>query len=79
MNFDYKRMLKFEHNIGEKEKKYRLYGGIAALVVSLYFGEVFLLLVGVILVATGFKGWCPVYSGLNKSTLEAGEGASSEG
>ena len=27
MNFDFKRMLKFEHNVGEKEKKYRLYGG----------------------------------------------------
>lgn len=78
MNFDFKRMLKFEHNVGEKEKKYRLYGGIVALVISLYFGDIFLLLVGVALVATGFKGWCPVYSGLNKNTCEA-ESKSTEG
>ena len=24
MSFDYKRMIKFEHNVGEKEKKYRI-------------------------------------------------------
>ncbi|MGZ5006409.1 MAG: YgaP family membrane protein [Methylobacter sp.] len=72
MNFDFKRMLKFEHNIGEKEKKYRLYGGVALLVISLFIpgGEVLLLLVGLVLVATGYSGWCPAYSGLNKNTCE---------
>lgn len=86
MNFDFKRMLKFEHNVGEKEKKYRLYAGAALLVISLFVpgGEVLLLLVGLVLVATGYSGWCPVYSGLNKNTCEtesgAGEGdSSSEG
>lgn len=80
MNFDFKRMLKFEHNIGEKEKKYRLYGGSALLVISLFVpgGEVLLLLVGLVLVATGYSGWCPVYSGLNKNTCET-ESASTEG
>ncbi|MFZ2405714.1 MAG: YgaP family membrane protein [Methylobacter sp.] len=73
MNFDFKRMLKFEHNVGEKEKKYRLYAGSALLVISLFVpgGEVLLLLVGLVLVATGYSGWCPVYSGLNKNTCEA--------
>ncbi|WP_333875601.1 YgaP family membrane protein [Methylobacter sp.] len=73
MTFDFKRMLKFEHNVGEKEKKYRLYGGAALLVISLFIpgGEVLLLLVGLVLVATGYSGWCPVYSGLNKNTCEA--------
>jgi len=72
MNFDFKRMLKFELNIGEKEKKYRLYGGVALLVISLFApgGEVLLLLAGLILVATGYSGWCPIYSGLNKNTCE---------
>ncbi len=72
MNFDFKRMLKFEHNVGEKEKKYRLYAGSALLVISLFVpgGEVLLLLVGLVLVATGYSGWCPVYSGLNKNTCE---------
>ena len=83
MNFDFKRMLKFEHNVGEKEKKYRLYGGAALLVISLFVpgGEVLLLLVGLVLVATGYSGWCPVYSGLNKNTCETAGGSehSSEG
>lgn len=77
MNFDFKRMLKFEHNVGEKEKKYRLYAGSALLVISLFIpsGEVLLLLVGLALVATGYSGWCPVYSGLNKNTCEAESGS----
>ncbi len=72
MNFDYKRMLKFEHNVGEKEKKCRLYGGAALLAISLFVpgGEVLLLLVGLVLVATGYSGWCPIYSGLNKNTCD---------
>ncbi|MDO9047899.1 MAG: DUF2892 domain-containing protein [Methylobacter sp.] len=80
MNFDFKRMLKFEHNVGEKEKKYRLYAGSALLVISLFVpgGEVLLLLVGLVLVATGYSGWCPVYSGLNKNTCETTEGSSTE-
>ncbi len=80
MNFDFKRMLKFEHNIGEKEKKYRLYGGVALLVISLFIpgGEVLLLLVGLVLVATGYSGWCPAYSGLNKNYLEAAGSESAE-
>ncbi|HEY8036709.1 MAG TPA: DUF2892 domain-containing protein [Methylobacter sp.] len=79
MNFDFKRMLKFEHNVGEKEKKYRLYGGTALIVVSLFLGDILSLLVGLILVATGYSGWCPVYSGLNKNTCEAEGDSSSEG
>lgn len=79
MNFDFKRMLKFEHNVGEKEKKYRLYGGTALIVVSLFLGDILSLLVGLVLVATGYSGWCPVYSGLNKNTCEAESGSSSEG
>jgi len=80
MNFDFKRMLKFEHNVGEKEKKYRLYAGSALLVISLFVpgGEVLLLLVGLVLVATGYSGWCPVYSGLNKNTCETEGDSSSE-
>ncbi len=80
MIFDFKRMLKFEHNIGETEKKYRLYAGVALLVISLFVpnGEVLLLLVGLIVVATGYSGWCPAYSGLNKNTCETQENSSPE-
>ena len=68
MNFDYKRMIKFEHNVGEKEKKYRLYGGAALIAISIFTASIALLLVGMVLVATGFSGWCPAYSGLSKNT-----------
>lgn len=80
MNFDFKRMLKFEHNVGEKEKKYRLYAGSALLAISLFIsgGQVLLLLVGLALVATGYSGWCPIYSGLNKNTLESQTGTESD-
>lgn len=68
MSFDYKRMMKFEHNVGGKEKKYRLYAGVALLVISLFTAQILLLLVGLVLVATGYTGWCPAYSGLGKNT-----------
>ena len=68
MSFDYKRMIKFEHNVGEKEKKYRLYGGAALIAISIFTASIALLLVGIVLVATGFSGWCPAYSGLDKNT-----------
>jgi hypothetical protein len=78
MSFDYKRMVKFEYNVGEKEKKYRLYAGIALLAISVFTAKIALLLIGLILVATGYSGWCPVYSGLNKSTFVPGDDASSQ-
>jgi hypothetical protein len=73
MSFDVKRMIKFEHNVGEKEKKYRLYGGSALVVISIFTASIALLLVGMVLIATGFTGWCPAYSGMNKNTCGIGE------
>ncbi len=72
MSFDVKRMTKFEHNVGDNEKKYRLYGGAALLAISVFMGEPFMLLIGMVLVGTGYSGWCPVYSGLGKNTCVAG-------
>jgi hypothetical protein len=72
MNFDYKRMCKFEHNVGEKEKKYRLYAGAALIAISIFTASIALLLIGLVLVATGFSGFCPVYAGLNKNTCCTG-------
>jgi hypothetical protein len=73
MSFDYKRMIKFEHNVGCKDKKYRIYGGSAALVISVFTASIALLIIGLILVATGYFGWCPVYSGMHKNTNETAE------
>ncbi|MEQ1529331.1 MAG: DUF2892 domain-containing protein [Methylococcales bacterium] len=72
MSFDYKRMMKFELNVGEQEKKYRLYAGIAAFLVSVVTAKIILLVIGLVLIATGYSGWCPVYSGLNKNTNTGG-------
>lgn len=70
MNFDYKRLLKFEHNVGAKDKKIRLYAGIALLAISLFTASVVLLLVGLVLVATSYFGWCPAYSGFDFRTSD---------
>jgi len=75
MSFDYKRMIKFEHNVGEKEKKYRLYGGAALIALSIFTASIALLVIGMVLVATGFMGFCPVYAGLGKNTCCAGHGS----
>lgn len=68
MSFDYKRLIKFEHNVGAKDKKIRLVSGVVLLAVSLFTAKVLLLLVGLALVATSYFGWCPAYSGFGKST-----------
>ncbi|MDD1644041.1 MAG: DUF2892 domain-containing protein [Methylococcaceae bacterium] len=73
MSFDFKRMIKFEHNVGEKEKKYRLYGGAALIAISIFTASIALLLIGLILVATGFSGFCPVNAGLNRNTCCTGD------
>jgi len=38
-------------------------------VVSLFTASVLMLIVGMVLVATSYFGWCPAYSGMNKNTL----------
>lgn len=69
MSFDYKRLVKFEHNVGDKDKKVRMYSGVVLIAVSLFTASVLMLLVGMALVATSFFGWCPAYSGFDKNTL----------
>lgn len=73
MSFDYKRMIKFEHNVGAKEAKTRMIAGSVALLVSIFTAKIILLVVGLVLVATGYSGWCPTYSGMNKNTCGANE------
>ena len=74
MNFDYKRMLKFEHNVGEKEKKARMAGGALLILISIFTAKIILLLLGLVLVGTGYSGWCPAYSGFGKNTCETNGG-----
>ena len=73
MNFDYKRLIKFEHNIGAKDKKIRMAAGIVLLAASLFTAKILFLVVGLALVATSYIGWCPAYSGFDKSTRDAAD------
>lgn len=73
MSFDYKRLIKFEHNIGEQEKKYRLTGGAVLVFISIFTASILLLIVGMILIATGYSGWCPAYSGFDKNTCNTNQ------
>ncbi len=70
MSFDYKRMFKYEVNVGDKDKKMRLISGSILLLVSLFTAKIILLLAGVVLVATGYSRFCPAYSAMEKNTLE---------
>jgi hypothetical protein len=73
MSFDYKRLIKYEHNIGAKEAKLRLMGGAAAFLISIFTASIILLALGLLLLSTGYSGWCPAYSGMNKNTCGADE------
>ncbi len=73
MSFDFKRLVKFEINVGEKEKKIRLAAGSAFFLISIFTASIPLLLIGAILIATGYTSFCPVYSAMEKNTLESNE------
>lgn len=73
MSFDYKLLTKFDINVGEKEKKMRLIAGSVLLTVSLFTASIIALLLGVVLIATGYTGVCPAYSAMEKSTCETSE------
>jgi len=70
MSFDYKRLTEFKVNVGEKEKNIRLISGAILLAVSLYTASIILLIVGIVLLATGYTRVCPAYSAMDKNTLE---------
>lgn len=73
MAFDYKRMMHRELNVGLKDQRIRYAAGCAAILVSVFLGNIPLLLLGSILVITARLRWCPVYSGMTKSTVNPEE------
>jgi hypothetical protein len=73
MSFDVKRALKPELNVGLKDRKVRYGAGAALLLVSVFLANIPLAIVGGILVGSAKMRWCPVYSGLGKSTVQPGE------
>ena len=79
MNFDIKRALVREFNVGGKEQRIRYGVGIALLLVSAFLANIAMLLIGLVLVVTAKTQWCPVYSGLGKTSVEPGEAPQSTG
>lgn len=73
MSFDVKRLCKPELNVGLQDRKIRYGVGIVALLVSVFLANIPLLLVGTGLVVSAKTRWCPMYSGLGKSTVRPGE------
>ncbi|HHJ40096.1 MAG: hypothetical protein AXA67_07680 [Methylothermaceae bacteria B42] len=69
MGFDFKKMLKYERNIGDKEQKIRYGIGALLIFISLFLGSVILLMTGIVLLATGYTRWCPINSGLGRNTF----------
>lgn len=73
MSFDFKKMMKFEHNVGKVDKKYRMIAGIALVLISVATAKILFIVLGAVLIATSYSGWCPVYSGMGKNTLTGDE------
>lgn len=72
-NFDYKKALKRELNVGLKDQQIRYGVGATLLMTSLFTGNIFFLLLGAGLVASAFFRWCPAYSGMSMSTVDPNE------
>ncbi len=69
MQFDFKRMLKYEYNVGDKDQKIRYGVGSLAILVSMFLGSVPLLLLGIALLVSGYTHFCPIYAGLGRTTV----------
>lgn len=73
MSFDYKRLIKYEVNVGDKDKKLRLIAGSVLLFASVFTASIILLLLGLMLVSTGYSRFCPAYAAMDKNTCEASD------
>ncbi|MGX2039129.1 YgaP family membrane protein [Methylocaldum sp. MU1018] len=73
MSFDIKKMAKRELNVGLKDQKIRYGVGIGLTLISVFLANIPLLIVGSILLASARLRWCPVYSGLGRSTVDPTE------
>lgn len=73
MNFDIKKMTKRELNVGLRDQKVRYGVGAVLALISVFLANIPLLIIGVILLASARLRWCPVYSGLGRSTVDPSE------
>ncbi|BCX80666.1 hypothetical protein MIT9_P0240 [Methylomarinovum caldicuralii] len=69
MEFDFKRMFKYERNVGDRDRQIRYGVGALSVLISLFLGSIPLLLLGIALLVSGFTRFCPIYAGMGRSTL----------
>jgi hypothetical protein len=72
-------MLSKEVNVGMKERKIRFAAGSFLLLASVFMGNIPVLVLGAILVGTGFTRSCPIYAGLGRSSVDPNDPAESCG
>jgi Protein of unknown function (DUF2892) len=68
MAFDFKQVFVYKKNIGTEEQKKRYALGAGAVLISIFTHSVPLLLLGCVLLGTAKANFCPLWSGLGKST-----------
>ncbi len=73
MSFDYKRLVKFEINVGDKDSSMRLIAGSILLFISIFTAKIILLVAGIVLIATGYSRFCPAYAAMDKNTCDTSE------
>lgn len=61
-------MLKFGNNLGKASKKNRYIAGGVLLLLCMLTNYLILFPLALIMFATAFFGWCPVYAGIGKNT-----------
>ena len=67
--------MKIVPNVGDMDRIIRIVGGVILLLLGLLLGmpiaaKIILVLLGLILVATGYLRFCPLYSALKIKTLK---------
>jgi predicted benzoate:H+ symporter BenE len=73
MSFDYKKLVKFQINVGDKDKSMRLIAGSVLLFISVFTAKIILLVAGIALIATGYSRFCPAYAAMDKNTCDTTE------
>ena len=73
MSFDFSRVTKREFNVGNKDQQMRLAGAVGIMIIAAIIENGVLMILGICVAALAFLKWCPIYSGMAKSTVTKGE------
>ena len=73
MSVELKDILKREYNVGRKDQQYRLAASVGIMVIAALEQNGILMLIGIAVAVLAFLQWCPVYTFLEKNTVQKGE------